>query len=279
MAEYLFSNHSYKFRNFNESVSKYTFYTNNEERFIIFCQMTLLVIEHNLSDKEWRELGIYLKDILKSNFKIKDYNDLDEYKTLRTYINKAYHNIDIEVIKRESPDFQIILPDGTNIGVEVTKFINETDAIVYKISEENFGRRKTLTEIQCHAKNKYPKKYKQLAIQPLGSKKDTYYISKKQLTNVTSEHYENAKRILDKYEKYEKWNKRENFNVRIILCVAYSPIIFTSELDIVEVSNVLFEKDFCMDCKAVIFSYLDGLDGPWGIIDLKNKSIKYEPSR
>jgi hypothetical protein len=277
VAGYLFSKHSYEFKNFNESITKYTFCINNEEKYLIFCQMTLLVISHNLSANEWSELCICLQDLLKANFKIKDYNDLDEYRALRVYINKMYYNVDVEVAKRESPDFTIILPDKTNIGVEITKFINELDAIVYKISQENFGRGKTLTEVQHHAKSKYPKKYEKLFIQALNSKKDKSYISKKQLTNITSEHYENAQKILSKYEKFKEWNKNESFNSRIILCVAYSPINFTRELDLVEISNVLFTQNFCMDCKVVIFSYLDGINGFWGIIDLKNKNMSYEP--
>jgi len=249
ISTYIFSRHSYEFDNFNKSIEEYTFVLNGKEKFLTFCRMTLLVIYHNLNDKEWKAFCLELKDIIQTKFR-------DADKMIRMYTEKFYKNLEIKITKSESPDFEIILPDGTKQGVEVTKLIDSTDAVINKISQENFGSGRTSQEILNQSKKKYPNIFKNVTIGKFNSKEQGLYITSKCMKDISQEHINYSHQIRHKYLLFEEWSKNKYFNSRVILCIAYSPISLTNKMDFDEIANGLFQHEDC-----------------WGSINLNSKEI------
>jgi hypothetical protein len=274
VANYIFSKHSYKFNNFKESLEKYKFIYNNNEKYILFCRMTLEVIKHNLDDEEWRNFCNNLKDIINRKFTNIDNKTINEYKILRPYTEKFFDNI--KIIKRESPDFEIILENGKKIGIEVTKLTDEIQAIIHKFTADVFGRGKSTIELVNIAKQRYKKRHRDIIIVSLS--RGISCVGRNATDNVTEQHHQYAKKILEKSYKFKEWEKREHFEEKIILCESYSPISLTNELDFKEISDEIFNKEISIDCNAVIFSAYDGFNDNWGIIDLKNREIELSPN-
>jgi len=151
LADLIIGLHSFDYQTIDDQ--KKTAKTNR--LYYCFDAPSLCYYNHNLSIKEYRELGT----LLSAKYKYDNEHEKErrERASLFYYLKnkkRPYHNYKIE--KRTRPDFFLLGED--TIGVEVVRLTTDESMILASIAKDNFGLRRTAEEIKMQAHFHHGKK-------------------------------------------------------------------------------------------------------------------------
>lgn len=161
-----------------------------------------------------------------------------------------------EISKKEHPDFVLTMPSGKQVGIEVTRFITETDKVIQKIVGQYSESEQDVADIN------------KAAVQDHGAKAELYTYRKLAgrtaigpgpfLIRTRKEEF--ASRIIEKYEKYK--SKMDSYDQFIILCDARDGLIVTDEEDAKEIIEMALQKKvFPKSFKiAILYSAFGNVD-------------------
>ncbi len=197
---------------------------------LVYCfdALSLCVYHHNLSDKDFGNLGRQLSDYYEAHKSNDEQKQRRETATLFHYlIDASCPYSAYEIKKALHPDF--VLCGKKTIGVEVVELTTEYDKVLQRISAQNFGKGKTIKEIQKDALVVHGAKAKDYTYEAI----DGAVAVGTGLIDVTQTKHHFSEQINGKRRKYE--GLIDNFDTFIILCNAQHRIEITSEYDAAEI--------------------------------------------
>ena len=122
--------------------------------FYIFDALSLCVYDHNLSYKEYFDLGNIVTQLWEATADREQQKERLERGTLFHYLLSEQKSIrDYKITKTKRPDF--MLEGEQRIGIEVTSLTTEEDQVLFTICRELFGHGYSVAEIKKKASDKH----------------------------------------------------------------------------------------------------------------------------
>lgn len=248
LSQTILQNHSFDFRTFAEA--KQTITMDGGRIQYTYDRLSLVVLNHTLSDEEYTYLGKKLQNDYHNLFSREDQKQRSEYAVLQCFISFNSELSDYSIQKETRPDF--VLLGKQRIGIEVTEFTTQADSVLAAICNQNYGKGLSAQEIKSNAITQHGQKAKIYhyhenngkvmigsGLQNLGCNREIY-----------------ADEIVKKYNKYK--DEFQHYDKFIVLCDARWVLGITSEW---EVNDVIEKaKESCeMSNFTVCILYSDEL--------------------
>lgn len=198
--------------------------------------LNLTFVSNNSRSKElWDLIHELDEDIEKLKYGNEFRKEIREFRALAFFLFLYPY---FRFMKFDGPDF--ILQDGARrIGLEITSAVSVTDAIINKITRDNFGRGKSFEEVAKDTSEKHPR-----------FKKESYLFDQNGvsalLSSVETSNCEYFRNMLLQAAliKNKKAKKYTPFHELWIIIDTVDHVCFTGEYDAIKLSKLLIkEKD------------------------------------
>lgn len=253
IADKMVENQSFKLISFNEARATIEQPFRTKTLSITYDRLSLCIYEHNLTRRQYRELGNSLRKWLEShNSEEKkariEYGILFHYILLHPELGSAH------ISKEVRPDF-IIEAEGKTIGIEVTRLEKESDNIMTHIISNYVKPGLKANEILAMAFKHHG--YKAYEYELLEF--DNNVVAIRHIERMLISTFEFVDMIGKKIEKYK--TIAQNFDKFIILCNAQHGITITTEKDALNLIEDAIEKfsDHNMNIAILYYSSNRGL--------------------
>lgn len=144
----MIENFSFDYKYFNDAKKKISV----DEIFIEYDAMTLDIYKTNLKNDDKHELYRIIREKVKFNTEAA--KERSERLILKKFIEVNNQYYDWEIEKTERPDF-ILKKQNKRIGIEVTTFITEYEAVCHRIISDKTISRKSVEEYKSDAIKKH----------------------------------------------------------------------------------------------------------------------------
>ena len=221
------------------------------DKFIEYDRITLIDYSHNLCADEYK---LFLRELCRlgkeKNVSREEEKMLKEYYALFYYVQN--NSLMATKIQKETrPDFVLTLENGSRWGIEETELTTPNDKVLGAIMRDFSGTKLTEEEI------------KRRAIEKHGEKANNYQIRKygKTLTigsgmfSINSRKELFAQKILTKYIKYK--GMIDEFDKFVILCDAIQGYEVTSQQDVEDIFDLIYDKISHENVEISILAFVD----------------------
>ena len=231
LADIIIGLHSFEYQTLDDQKKT----AKTERLYYCFDAPSLCYYDHNLSPKEYRELGDLLS--VKYIYDNEHEKERKERASLFYYLkNKEHHYHNYKIEKRTRPDFCLLGEDI--IGVEVVRLTTDESMILASIAKENFGLHRKAEEIKTQAHFHHGAKADNYVYYDF----DEFAAVGTQTINVSLVKSHFAGLIVRKYEKYKSVIK--DFDRFVILADAQQShsIELVTEDDVQDVIKAVEER-------------------------------------
>ena len=222
LADIIVSRHSFEFKTFQDAQDSITIFPEIDYK---YDRLSLDSYSTNLSREENDAVQKRIVSKFNESHNVEDRKAREEYWILLKLLRVAPEFAMFDIAKAIRPDF--ILTGEKRIGIEITEFVTKSDAVMYRIAHDNFGKGKSIDEITDAATAKHGSK---------ASKYRIYDIDGNGTAAICN--YYHGENAIDSFlctidTKYNKYKDMfAEFDEFILLCDAMSSVFFTHEYDV-----------------------------------------------